>query len=180
MRCRRCAGHCGRVLARSKFSKTQWLKGVGSSRCPDCISGKCRPLTSYTASRYQNSNLPPVDVNDRVFVKMPCGERKLAVIVATTKKRVDVLFDSNNQHRVLTLRRSSIMDPTSKHNDNTHLPFVAASADSTTTTSDVSLVSHSHGRNRRAERGIVKKNLQRAIKYGRKEAARPELDGRPR
>jgi hypothetical protein len=33
-------------------------------------------------------------------------------------------------------------------------------------TSDITLISHTHGRERRAERGIERKELQEAVKYG--------------
>mmetsp|Transcript_22999 Transcript_22999/g.57738 ORF Transcript_22999/g.57738 Transcript_22999/m.57738 type:complete len:221 (+) Transcript_22999:292-954(+) len=51
---------------------------------------------------------------------------------------------------------------------------------STTTavrTSAVSLVSHLHGRQRRSERGIERRELQAAVKYGRREPAKPGPDG---
>jgi hypothetical protein len=44
-------------------------------------------------------------------------------------------------------------------------------------TEDVTLASHTHGRERRAERNIQRRELQAAIKYGRKEAANPGRDG---
>eukprot|EP00798_Chlamydomonas_sp_ICE-L_P022991 gene22991-30179_t len=44
-------------------------------------------------------------------------------------------------------------------------------------TSRISLVSHTHGRERRAERGIEKRELQEAVKYGRMERANPGRDG---
>ena len=47
-------------------------------------------------------------------------------------------------------------------------------------TDDVSLISHTHGRERRAERGILRAELQAAIKYGRRERANPGRDGSPR
>ena len=47
-------------------------------------------------------------------------------------------------------------------------------------TSDVTLISHSHGRNRRNERTIDKKELQAAIKYGSKEKAAPGRKGEER
>ena len=40
-------------------------------------------------------------------------------------------------------------------------------------TSDVTLVSHAHGRERRAERGIQRRELQAAIKHGVKEKGNP-------
>ncbi|GFR40057.1 hypothetical protein Agub_g595 [Astrephomene gubernaculifera] len=47
-------------------------------------------------------------------------------------------------------------------------------------TSSISLISHAHGRQRREERGIERRELQEAIKYGRKERANPGRDGKPR
>ncbi|KAK3232626.1 hypothetical protein CYMTET_57028 [Cymbomonas tetramitiformis] len=44
-------------------------------------------------------------------------------------------------------------------------------------TSEHTLISHTHGRERRAERSIEKKELQEAIKYGRKEHANPGRNG---
>ena len=44
-------------------------------------------------------------------------------------------------------------------------------------TEDVSLISHAHGRYRRAERNILRRELQAAIKYGNKESANPGRDG---
>ena len=44
-------------------------------------------------------------------------------------------------------------------------------------TEDVSLVSHAHGRERRAERNIMRRELQAAIKHGTKEMANPGRDG---
>ena len=177
MKRRKCAGACGRTLARSKFSKTQWRKRPRYSRCSDCIKFHRIKTSSGTSSR--NSNSPQVDINDRVFVHIPYNNRrKLAVVVGTTTRRVDVIFDSNCRRRVSTIRRTSIMSPTSKDNANTLLSGVAASEDSTA--SDLSLVSCTHGRNRRAERAITKQDLKRAIKHGRKERTRPGQDGRPR
>lgn len=36
-------------------------------------------------------------------------------------------------------------------------------------TSEISFISHAHGRERRSQRGIIKKELQAAIKNGKKE-----------
>ena len=47
-------------------------------------------------------------------------------------------------------------------------------------TSDVTLVSHAHGRERRAERGIQRRELQAAIKHGEKVAANPGRRGEKR
>ncbi|MDC0525436.1 hypothetical protein OAO87_00460 [bacterium] len=47
-------------------------------------------------------------------------------------------------------------------------------------TENISLISHTHGRARRVERNIQRKELQAAIKYGRKERANPGRDGSPR
>ena len=47
-------------------------------------------------------------------------------------------------------------------------------------TSDVTLVSHTHGRDRRAERGIDRRDLQAAVKHGRKERANPGPCGQAR
>ena len=47
-------------------------------------------------------------------------------------------------------------------------------------TEDVSLVSHTHGRSRRAERGISRPELQAAVKHGRREPAYPGANGRKR
>ncbi|KAG2501020.1 hypothetical protein HYH03_000840 [Edaphochlamys debaryana] len=47
-------------------------------------------------------------------------------------------------------------------------------------TSAITVVSHTHGRARREERGILRRELQEAIKYGRKERANPGRDGKPR
>ena len=44
-------------------------------------------------------------------------------------------------------------------------------------TEDVTLISHTHGRNRRSERGIDKLDLKKAIKYGKKERANPGRKG---
>ena len=44
-------------------------------------------------------------------------------------------------------------------------------------TSAVTLISHAHGRERRAERGILRRELQAAIKYGEKVAANPGRRG---
>ena len=44
-------------------------------------------------------------------------------------------------------------------------------------TSDLCLVSHTHGRERREERGINKRELQEAVKYGRRERANPGRSG---
>ena len=43
-------------------------------------------------------------------------------------------------------------------------------------TDDVTVISATHGRERRAERGILKSELQAAVKHGRKEAG--NLPGR--
>eukprot|EP00899_Mesostigma_viride_P028369 jgi/Mesvir1/8717/Mv02647-RA.1 len=47
-------------------------------------------------------------------------------------------------------------------------------------TCDVTLLSHTHGRLRREERGIERSELQAAVKHGRKEAANPGPLGDPR
>ncbi|KAG2493615.1 hypothetical protein HYH03_008132 [Edaphochlamys debaryana] len=47
-------------------------------------------------------------------------------------------------------------------------------------TSAITVVSHAHGRSRRAERDISKRDLQTAIKYGTRERANPGRDGKPR
>ena len=47
-------------------------------------------------------------------------------------------------------------------------------------TSDISLLSHTHGRERREERGIAKRELQEAVKYGRRENANPGRRGETR
>ena len=47
-------------------------------------------------------------------------------------------------------------------------------------TEDVSLISHAHGRERRAERNILRRELQAAIKHGVKEKGNPGRDGSPR
>jgi len=47
-------------------------------------------------------------------------------------------------------------------------------------TDNIPLVSHVHGRQRRAERNIQRKELQAAIKYGQKEIANPGRDGSTR
>ena len=47
-------------------------------------------------------------------------------------------------------------------------------------TEDISLISHTHGRERRAERNIQRKELQAAIKYGTKERANPGRDNSTR
>ena len=44
-------------------------------------------------------------------------------------------------------------------------------------TEDVSLISHTHGRERRAERSISRIELQAAVKHGRKEPAHPSAQG---
>ena len=48
------------------------------------------------------------------------------------------------------------------------------------TTDDVSIISHTHGRQRRAERSIQRRELQAAIKHGRRERANPGRDGSTR
>ena len=47
-------------------------------------------------------------------------------------------------------------------------------------TSDISLVSHTHGRERREERGIAKRELQEAVRHGRREIANPGRRGEKR
>eukprot|EP00049_Salpingoeca_infusionum_P010039 m.170205 g.170205 ORF g.170205 m.170205 type:complete len:683 (+) comp14523_c0_seq1:583-2631(+) len=47
-------------------------------------------------------------------------------------------------------------------------------------TEAVSLVSHTHGRQRRAQRGIERYELQQAVKYGRRERAHPGRHGQER
>ncbi|KAJ8599256.1 hypothetical protein CTAYLR_006219 [Chrysophaeum taylorii] len=47
-------------------------------------------------------------------------------------------------------------------------------------TSEVPLVSHAHGRMRRIERQIERRELQAAVKYGRKERANPGVNGEKR
>jgi hypothetical protein len=47
-------------------------------------------------------------------------------------------------------------------------------------TSNISLISHAHGRQRRLERGIERRELQAAMRYGVKQAANPGPSGEPR
>lgn len=47
-------------------------------------------------------------------------------------------------------------------------------------TPNVSLISHTHGRRRREERGILRQELQSAVKNGRKERANPSRAGEAR
>ena len=47
-------------------------------------------------------------------------------------------------------------------------------------TSEITLLSHTHGRERRATRGIMKDELKAAIKYGKKERAHPGTSSAPR
>ena len=47
-------------------------------------------------------------------------------------------------------------------------------------TQDMSLISHTHGRERRAERGILRAELQAAIKYGKRERANPGRNNQQR
>ena len=47
-------------------------------------------------------------------------------------------------------------------------------------TEDVSLISHTHGRARRSERSVMRRELQAAIKHGMKERANPGCNGAPR
>jgi hypothetical protein len=44
-------------------------------------------------------------------------------------------------------------------------------------TEDISLISHTHGRERRSQRNIMRRELQAAIKYGKREEANPGRDG---
>ena len=44
-------------------------------------------------------------------------------------------------------------------------------------TSAVTLISHTHGRERREQRGIERRELQEAVKHGRRERANPGRDG---
>mmetsp|Transcript_15147 Transcript_15147/g.37130 ORF Transcript_15147/g.37130 Transcript_15147/m.37130 type:complete len:372 (-) Transcript_15147:7-1122(-) len=53
-------------------------------------------------------------------------------------------------------------------------------SDTSIKTDNIPLVSHVHGRQRRAERNIQRKELQAAIKYGQKETANPGRDGSTR
>lgn len=59
-------------------------------------------------------------------------------------------------------------------------PPQAATTTGTLSTSSISLISHDHGRARREERGIGRRELQEAIKYGTKELANPGRDGQMR
>ncbi|PNH12301.1 Eukaryotic elongation factor 2 kinase [Tetrabaena socialis] len=47
-------------------------------------------------------------------------------------------------------------------------------------TSSITVVSHTHGRERREERGIDRRELQETVKHGRRERANPGRDGKPR
>ena len=53
----------------------------------------------------------------------------------------------------------------------------AAAASNSMRTSELTVISHTHGRQRREERDIAKRELQEAIKYGRRERANPGRDG---
>jgi hypothetical protein len=54
---------------------------------------------------------------------------------------------------------------------------VQAALEASLRTEDISLISHTHGRERRAQRGIMRRELQAAIKYGLRERANPGRDG---
>ena len=51
---------------------------------------------------------------------------------------------------------------------------------SDTDTDDVSIISHPHGRERRAERSVSRSELQAAVKHGRKTPGKPGRKGRKR
>eukprot|EP00959_Pyramimonas_sp_CCMP1952_P255863 5344273-Pyramimonas_sp.AAC.1 len=56
-------------------------------------------------------------------------------------------------------------------------PQAPSSVGTSLNTSDISVVTHAHGRQRRLERSIQTLELQGAVKYGRKELANPGLEG---
>ena len=174
MATRRCSGGCQRILARRTFSNTQWKKGPGRSRCPDCIAKKTsRAKTNGNKSQFQSVQ---VNIGDKVFVKEPSSnESRLALVLNCTHDKVYVQFDGTSRSGCV---HRSCLDPRSVDRDNNDL--INRMSGLSLKTSDISLVSHTHGRNRRAERDIAKKNLQRAIKYGKVESSRPGQDGRPR
>ena len=51
---------------------------------------------------------------------------------------------------------------------------------SDTPTDAVSIISHAHGRERRAQRGVERRQLQAAVKHGQKTPGRPGRDGKQR
>lgn len=96
----------------------------------------------------------------------------------------------DNMYETITKFASMMLGGAQRRNEN---PLIAAAPRKTEQftynaprsntdipTSLVSLVSHAHGRQRREERGIEKRQLQEAIKYGRKERANPGRDGKQR
>ena len=56
----------------------------------------------------------------------------------------------------------------------------STSASADLQTEDITLISHTHGRERRAERSITKPELQAAVKHGRREQANPSPTGQKR
>ena len=88
-------------------------------------------------------------------------------------------FDPSLMDRITTLtERSLTLGGASSAASSTCRPAAAAASPrDSLATSDISLISHTHGRERRQERNIQRRELQEAIKHGRREQAHPGRNG---
>mmetsp|Transcript_17434 Transcript_17434/g.25177 ORF Transcript_17434/g.25177 Transcript_17434/m.25177 type:complete len:176 (+) Transcript_17434:30-557(+) len=51
----RACSSCNQYKSNSNFSRNQWMKGDGFSRCKDCVNGYCRSYQCSTCNRVFNN-----------------------------------------------------------------------------------------------------------------------------
>ncbi|CAJ1947687.1 unnamed protein product [Cylindrotheca closterium] len=107
---------------------------------------------------------------DEFFAEPPSGRQTMADIRADVVRRQHEERERQiNKVRQEVKNSMPALDNSSSLQSDTSIP-----------TENISLVSHTHGRQRRSERKITRKELKKAIKHGQKEAANPGRDGSTR
>eukprot|EP00798_Chlamydomonas_sp_ICE-L_P013595 gene13595-19468_t len=160
--------------------------GASSSKKEDiCVPSlpykdPSKPLQSSTSERDTSSDLPGTNQQEKL------NQNNCADNYSSNKGPTYNVMSSPSPSLTQmynTGSRSSGYSMESLHTRISHLnvskPSLGGEGDQLAT-SRISIVSHAHGREHRAERGIEKRELQEAVKYGRKERANPGRDGSTR
>lgn len=132
-------------------------------------------------------------------MKVSGGSRRVKVRIPNSVEYIEPLQDNENKAEQPFIWKKRSLSTREMHtrNDSANVSFFEESSpeakrsnnpdtarqtlegviDSNLPTENITLISHAHGRQRRVERRIQRKELQAAIKYGIKEAANPGRDG---
>ena len=93
---------CAAFLSSSEFSNNQWSKGVGTSRCRECVSeGITCDSDSFGAARTNNATRVDVNVFDYDEEGSACQYKDIQVWSVTAGRPEDI------RSRNLTRKRSS-------------------------------------------------------------------------